>query len=143
MRNLRNFHQSTRKSPNWDFDGILLSKAENLWASNLRDNLWWQWRMMQNWRGNWLVISKLTWGIWHILTRALENLKNLHFNELFLMDVYNVWTKKVERSYIWSWSMQNLKENWFVLSKMTWRIYQIFARSLKNSDFILEIKWWS
>ena len=25
-----NFHQSTRKSQNWDFDGILLSKVENV-----------------------------------------------------------------------------------------------------------------
>ena len=30
MRNLANFHQSTRKSRNWDFDGILLSKVENV-----------------------------------------------------------------------------------------------------------------
>ena len=30
MRNLANFHQSTRKCQNWDFDGILLSKVENL-----------------------------------------------------------------------------------------------------------------
>ena len=29
MRNLANFHQSTRKCQNWDFDGILLSKVEN------------------------------------------------------------------------------------------------------------------
>ena len=28
--NLANFHQSTRKSQNWDFDGILLSKVENV-----------------------------------------------------------------------------------------------------------------
>ena len=28
MRNLANFHQRTRKSQNWDFDGILLSKVE-------------------------------------------------------------------------------------------------------------------
>ena len=28
-RNLTNFHQSTRKSQSWDFDGILLSKVEN------------------------------------------------------------------------------------------------------------------
>ena len=33
-----------------------------------------QWRMMQNWKRNWLVLSKLTWGLWWILTRALENL---------------------------------------------------------------------
>ena len=30
MRNLANFYQSTRKSQNWHFDGILLSKVENL-----------------------------------------------------------------------------------------------------------------
>ena len=43
----------------------------------------WQWRMMQNLKRNWLVIWKLTWGIWQILTRTLENLKNLLFNWLF------------------------------------------------------------
>ena len=30
IRNLANFHQSTRKSQNWNFDVILLSKVENL-----------------------------------------------------------------------------------------------------------------
>ena len=30
MRNLANFHQSTQKCQNWDYDGILLSKVENL-----------------------------------------------------------------------------------------------------------------
>ena len=54
----------------------------------------WQWRMMQKLKRNWLVSSKLTWGIWQILTRALENLKNLHFNGLLLNKVYNVWAKK-------------------------------------------------
>ena len=34
MRNLANFHQSTWKSLNWDFDRILLSKVENIWAWN-------------------------------------------------------------------------------------------------------------
>ena len=32
MMILPNIHQSTRKSQNWDFDGILLSKVENGWA---------------------------------------------------------------------------------------------------------------
>ena len=32
MMNLVDFHQSTRKSQNWDFYGILLSKVENVWA---------------------------------------------------------------------------------------------------------------
>ena len=30
IRNLTNFHQSTRKCQNWNFDGILLSKVENV-----------------------------------------------------------------------------------------------------------------
>ena len=30
MRNFVNFHQSTQKSQNQDFDGILLSKIENV-----------------------------------------------------------------------------------------------------------------
>ena len=30
MRNLANFHQSTRKCQNWNFDGILLPKVENV-----------------------------------------------------------------------------------------------------------------
>ena len=30
MRNLTNFHQSTRKCQNWDFDGVLLPKVENV-----------------------------------------------------------------------------------------------------------------
>ena len=43
---------------------------------------------------NWLVSSKSTWGIWRILTWTLENLNNLHFNELLLTKVHNVWAKK-------------------------------------------------
>ena len=30
MRNLANFHQSTRKCQNWNFDGIFLPKVENV-----------------------------------------------------------------------------------------------------------------
>ena len=30
MRNLANFHQSIQKCQNWDFDGIPLSKVENV-----------------------------------------------------------------------------------------------------------------
>ena len=30
MRNLPNFHHSTQKCRNWDFDGVLSSKVENV-----------------------------------------------------------------------------------------------------------------
>ena len=32
VKNLENFHQSTQKCQNWNFDGVLLSKVENVWA---------------------------------------------------------------------------------------------------------------
>ena len=35
MRNLANFHQSTQKSQNWDFNRVLLSKVENVRAGDL------------------------------------------------------------------------------------------------------------
>ena len=49
--------------------------------------------MMENLKKHWLF-PKLTRGIWRILTRAVENLKNLHFNGLLLNKVYIVWAKK-------------------------------------------------
>ena len=54
--------------------------------------------MMQNFKRNWLVNSKLAQGIWWSLARALENLKKLHFNGRLLNEVYNVWAKKKYRS---------------------------------------------
>ena len=83
-----------QKSENWDFDGILLSKVENLWAQSLQGSfVSWQWKMIQNLKRNWLVSSKLTGGIWPILTRAPKNLINLYFNGLPFL-VYNVWANK-------------------------------------------------
>ena len=65
---------------------------------------------------------KIETTFWQILNWAFECLKNLHFNEILLTKVYNVWAKKVQGSYVyWHWRlMQNLKKNWLVLSKMTW-----------------------
>ena len=55
--------------------------------------------------------------LWRILTRTLEILQNLQFNVLLLNKVYNVWAKKVHKSYVsWHWRvMENLNKNWFVV----------------------------
>ena len=98
----------------------------------------WKWRMMQNLKRNWLVIWKLTWGIWWILTQALESLKNFHFNVLLLSKVYIVWAKKVERSYLsWNWrGIQNLGRNQLVVAKLAWGIWQILTWGLESlKDF--------
>ena len=98
MRNYSKFSpEHVWNSKNWKFDGIVLSKVENIWTENLQGSfVSWQWRRIPNLNRNWLVSSKLTWRIWRILTRALENLKNLTFNGLLLSKVYNVWPKKVQ-----------------------------------------------
>ena len=117
-RNFANFHQSTWKCQNWNFDGILLSKVGNVWAQNLqRSYVSWQWRMIQKLKRNWLVVLKLTWGTSQILTRALESLKNLCFNWLLVTKVYIVWAAKVQRSYLsWHWGVMHiLKKKWLVV----------------------------
>ena len=66
-------------------------------------------------------LSKLTWGIWRIVTRALESFKSFYFNELLLSKVYIVQAKKVHRSYLsWNWRrIQNLERNRLVISGFT------------------------
>ena len=102
----------------------------------------WRWRTMQNLKRNSLFSSN-----WHeefdkFWLRALKNLKNLYFNGLLLTKVYKVWARKKYRGDICGHRrlMENLKKNGLVLSKMTWRIWQIFAYRLKNANFILETK---
>ena len=64
---------------------------------------------------------------------------NLYFDRLFLLKVYTISAKKVQRSYdLWHCRMmQNLKKNWFVNSKMTriWWILILALESLKNFHF--------
>ena len=73
---------------------------------------------------------------------STRKLKKIHFNGLLWPKYITFELKKVQRNYFWwHWRlMQNLKENWLVLSKMTWRIWQIFVHRVKNSNFIFESK---
>ena len=66
------FHQSTWKYLNWNFDKIFVSKVENMWASS------WQWRLIQKLKRKWLVILKLIWTSQNF-TRALEKTKTFLF----------------------------------------------------------------
>ena len=83
------------------------------------------------WRKTDTLFQKMTRILWN-LTQALKSLQNVDFYLLLLCKVFNVWPKKVQRSYLsWRWRvMQNLKKHWFV-EKMTW-IWQIFTRALKS-----------
>ena len=77
MRNLTNFDLSTRKSQK------CFTLMDCLWSKYImfeikkiqRSYLWRQWILMQILSENWLVFSKMTWGIGKIFTRTLESLK--------------------------------------------------------------------
>ena len=105
-KNLVNFDASTQKSPKLHFDWFLLCKVYNVWPWNFNRTLWRdpKYKMYEpktydkvmimkydaKFREELTFVSKLIWGIWQSLARALESLRNLHFNELFLIKVYNV-----------------------------------------------------
>ena len=61
--------------------------------------------------------------------------KNVHFHGLLLTKLYNVWAKKVKRSYVWLHSrlIQSLKENWFVFPKTDMRNLANFHQSIFKS----------
>ena len=80
----------------------------------------WNWRGIHNLERNRLVVSKLAYGIWQLLTWALKSLKYFHFNSPLLSKVNIVWVKKVQRSHLsrkWR-GMQNLERNQLVVSKL-------------------------
>ena len=118
MANLANFYQSTRKSQNWDFDGILLGKVENYWASNLqRSYVSWQWKMMPNLKRNWLAVSKLTPKFDKFWPEHWNTSKNLHFKDSF-WPKYIIFDPKKHRRFMFDgtedwckiWSFQKWHE---------------------------------
>ena len=131
------FDCSGEVSPNLCFDRLLLLKVyikfrlKKVWRKYVSCYQ----RVVQNLKKNLFFVSKMT-RIWWILIWALKSLKN-HFDRSLLCKVYNVWPKKVQRSYIsWHWRvMQNLKKNWLVVWKMTWGIWQIFIRTLESVKY--------
>ena len=98
-------------SANFYFDTLHLLKVYKISAKKLqRSYVSWHWRRTQNLKKS--LVSKMT-RIWWILIWALKSLKNLHFDLSLSCKLYNVWSKKVQRS-----KMQNLKKNWLVVWKM-------------------------
>ena len=66
-RNLVNFHESSRKFWNLHFDGFLLCKAYKVLDEKVQKSyVLWKWRVMQYLKKNWLLVPKMTWGIWWI-----------------------------------------------------------------------------
>ena len=97
--------------------------------------------MIQKLRRNWLAVLKLTSGTLQILTGALESLKNLCFNWLFVAKVYIVRATKQQRSYLlWHWKVMEIwrkTDLWF--EKKLERFGKFSPERLKVSKLRL---WW-
>ena len=101
IRNLVNFHASSWKSENLHFDWIHLSKAYKYLDEKVQKSyVSWNWRVMQSLKKNWLLVSKMTWGIWWILMRAAASLKICN---LMCCSIWWVISHGIEkRSKLWS-----------------------------------------
>ena len=86
------FIQALKSLKNLHFHWSLLCKAYNLWPKKVqRSNISWHSRVIQNLKKNWLVVWKMTWGIWQIFIRTLESGKIGIFNGILLFNVENAW----------------------------------------------------
>ena len=76
IRNLVNFYASSWKSKKWHFDWIRLSKVYKYLDEKVQKSyVSWNWRVMQSLKKNWLLVPKMTWGIWWILMGAVISLR--------------------------------------------------------------------
>ena len=94
IRNLVNFYASSWKSKNWHFDWIRLSKAYKYLDEKVQKSyVSWHWKVMQSLKKNWLLVPKITWGIWWVLMQALASMKICTLMCYFLSIAYKVSAK--------------------------------------------------
>ena len=75
-KNLVNFDPSTKKSKKfalWLVPSV--QSIQRLTYKNTKEYISWHWRFMQNLKKSWLVVWKMTWGIWQIFIKTLESVK--------------------------------------------------------------------
>ena len=100
MKNLINFHTSSRKSENLHFDELILSKAYEVLDKKMRKSyVLWHWRVMQNLKKNGLFGSSDMRNLLNLNANSNKS-ENLHFGMLLLLKVYYVWVHKVQKSYM-------------------------------------------
>ena len=119
------FVRALKSVKNFHFDWSLSCKVYNVWPNKLqRSYISWHWRVMQYLKKNWLVVWKMTRGIWADFHQHTWKCQRWYFHGILLSKVKNVRAKNLQRSYmLWQWRMmQNLKRNWLVCSKLTWEI---------------------
>ena len=68
--------RALRSLKNLPFDWSVLCKVYDVWPKKVQRSCnSWHWGVMQNLKKKWLVVWKMTWGIWQIFIRTLETVK--------------------------------------------------------------------
>ena len=137
IRNLVNFHASSRKSENLHFDWILLFKTyKDLDQKVLKSYVSWHWRVVQSLKKYWLLLSKMTWGIWWILMQVAASLKICTLMCYFCLWHIKFHLKKYKRiiSNSTEKNIQTLKKNWLFIWKNDKKNLVNFNLSSKNSE---------
>ena len=92
LRNLVNFHESSRKSGHLHSDRLLLSKAyKDLDEKVLKSYVSWHWRVIKSFKKNWLLIPKNEIKNLVNFTAISGKSENVHFRVLLMLKVYYVW----------------------------------------------------
>ena len=127
LKNFDSCLESSWKTQNLQFDGLLLSKAykdldEKVQKSQVSWYVSWRWRVMQSLKKNWLLVPKLTIGSKNDMRNLVKfsatsgKSENLHFDVLLLSIAYKVSAKNLQKNYL-SWNsrvIQTLKKNEFL-----------------------------
>ena len=68
--------RALRSLKNLPFDWSVLCKVYDVWPKKVQRSCnSWHWGIMQNLKKKWLVVWKMTWGIWQIFIRTRESVK--------------------------------------------------------------------
>ena len=117
--NLVNFHTASWMSENLYFDGLLLSKAYKVLDEKVQKRyVSWHWRVMQSLKKNRPLVPKTTWGIWWILTRAVESLKICPFTDCFCRKYVMFEMKKQLSFVVKNYLKTDIKGIWWILSQV-------------------------
>ena len=141
----RIFARELESFKNLHFNGLLLTKVYNVWASKVQSSyVWWHSRLIQGLKKNWLVLPKITWGIWNIFPRALESLKIGTWMASFGLNL-NIYELKLYRGVMchgnekWckNWSENDLSvQNWHEELDESWPEHSKISKNCTIMDSV-------
>ena len=125
IRNLVNFHASSRESGNLHFDGLLLSKWYKVSAKKVQTSYLLTLKCDAKFQEKLILGSKNDMRNLVNYNASSSKSENMHFDVVLLLSrTYKVSSKKAQKNCLsWLWkNMQTLKRNCFFVWKMTWGI---------------------